>query len=581
MFKNIPGQCETIPLLVRFGIIISTYVSSIVLAFSLIFVVPGSVFASAGAPPSAEDIRLGERMYREGILPSGEPMKAFVSGDVPVSGTDFTCVSCHLRSGLGSFEGNVVTPPTNGRILYQPREPYIKGSEFVPYIHNYAVYLPVRPAYTDETLAALISTGFDPTGRSVLTVMPRYEMSDRDMSIMIAYLKSLSDKPSPGVDEKSIKFATVIVEGSDPLAVKSMLTPIRFGIDRKNSLATAAAKDPRVARMSYNMSGNLTFVTFSLSQWVLKGPSSTWRQQLDEYYKKEPVFALLGGISSGEWEPVHRFCEENKIPALFPITDYPVLSDTDWYTLYPSRGIRQEGEAAARYVSGMAELFKGREVVQIIRDNRRAQALAAGFRETWKSAGRPAAREITLGQGDQLTSEKLQKIIGTDRPAALIVWDDASSLNALRGLAGNADRPGIVLVSGTYLGKSLLSIPEDMRDMLYMTYPYRLPQEDARYDKSVKRVLSGKMTESFDRQIIRQSYITNEILGRSLLEMRGEYYRDFLLDTIGMIEDQYFPLYERVSFGPGQRYASKGCFIVQLTKGPDPKLERRSEWVTQ
>ena len=153
--------------------------------------------SGSAAKLSPEEIqRLGERMYLEGILPSGQPMQAFVSGDVPVDGTSFTCVSCHLRSGLGSVEGEVITPPTNGRILYQERKPYVKGSEFVPQIHNYAVYLSVRPAYTDETLATLIAAGVDPTGRSVLKAMPRYELDDKDMAILIAYLKTLSDEPS-------------------------------------------------------------------------------------------------------------------------------------------------------------------------------------------------------------------------------------------------------------------------------------------------------------------------------------------------------------------------------------------------
>jgi hypothetical protein len=39
------------------------------------------------------------------------------------------------------------------------------------------------------------------------------------------------------------------------------------------------------------------------------------------------------------------------------------------------------------------------------------------------------------------------------------------------------------------------------------------------------------------------------------------------------------PLYPRVSFGPGQRYVSKGCYIVQLTDDPAPKIKSVSDWV--
>jgi len=228
-----------------------------------------------------EIIRLGEKMYRQGILPSGEPMNAYLQNDVLVEGTSFTCVSCHLRSGMGSIEGEIVTPPTNGNTLYRERKPYVEGAEFVPLIHNYAVYLSERPAYTDETLATLLTTGIDPTERSVLDAMPRYDINDRDVAILIEYLKTLSDKPAPGVSKEHIKFATVIVEGTDPVAIESMLQPLQFSVDRKNSLAVASKNNDRVARMGYNMLGDLHSVTFSLLRWTLSGPPETWRKQLE------------------------------------------------------------------------------------------------------------------------------------------------------------------------------------------------------------------------------------------------------------------------------------------------------------
>ena len=70
-----------------------------------------------------------------------------------------------------------------------------------------------------------------------------------------------------------------------------------------------------------------------------------------------------------------------------------------------------------------------------------------------------------------------------------------------------------------------------------------------------------------------------QLLSNLLMEMRGNYYRDNLLDVAGMMADQYYPLYGRISFGTGQRYAARGCFIVQLSHGANPELLKKSSWV--
>ena len=45
------------------------------------------------------DVEAGRRMYREGVRPSGEPLTATVTEDVPFLGTQFSCESCHGQNG--------------------------------------------------------------------------------------------------------------------------------------------------------------------------------------------------------------------------------------------------------------------------------------------------------------------------------------------------------------------------------------------------------------------------------------------------------------------------------------------------
>jgi hypothetical protein len=64
-----------------------------------------------------------------------------------------------------------------------------------------------------------------------------------------------------------------------------------------------------------------------------------------------------------------------------------------------------------------------------------------------------------------------------------------------------------------------------------------------------------------------------------MMHVKRNYYRDYLFDVVGMMADSGSLDFERISFGPDQRYLSKGCYIVQLSPGPKPELIKRSDWV--
>jgi len=527
-----------------------------------------------------ETLRLGERIYRDGILPSGEPLTALLQGGTRVDGTMFSCVSCHLRSGLGSLEGDVLTPPTNGNVLYKPwnslqetAKLWMDGGSKKRYMHYLITVgdFPKRPAYTDESLADAIREGANPEGREFHGVMPRYSLGERDMAILIAYLKSLSKDPSPGVTETTVRFATVITEEVSREERDEMLVPLERYIQRYNS--------PLLRQAGIRRGGGPRTVVepalmlMSLARWELKGSPETWREQLEEYYRKEPVFALLGGITTKEWRPIHEFSEDHAIPSLFPITDLPVVSSDGWYTLYFSKGFYQEGETAARHLARMEDPPPGRTVVQVYPDTPEGKAFASGFRDAWSESGRGRLVDRALPAGTPVTREYLEQATGKERHAVLVLWTGAEALPALDAAAGKDGGISIIFLSASLLKDGLLTVPETLRDRTYVTYPYRLsgPAPGTGGGKAPPQIT--------DRRIAGKGAALRAALIEVFRSWQTNFYRDYMLDFIDCSMHEISSPFERISFGPGQRYASKGCYIVQLSKGDRPELVRKAGWV--
>jgi cytochrome c553 len=528
-------------------------------------------------------IRLGERMYRNGVLPSGKVMDTFSPSSAEASSTAFTCSSCHLRAGLGSVEGVVITPPAVGSKLYKPYDrlpvPDLATDRSAGY--SYAKTVAQRPAYNRESLARAIRTGVDPAGRVFNDVMPRYQLEDRDMAILIAYLEDLSSKPSPGANERQFAFATVIAGDVSPEERQAMLQPLRYFIDHKNR-QTTMFNDFKDFGYIPTIEMKYAFRQATLDVWELTGPAETWPGQLAAHYEKKPVFAILGGISKGDWRPIHDFCEARQIPCLFPITDFPAISETGWYTYYFNKGLYQEGEAVARYLSRMTTLSDDTPVLQIVQDSAAGRALAAGFQETWNELDRPAVTTLTLEENGPVDRKALLTLVKKQKPGVLLLWTDQRLLLELPALISRLPDKGFVFVSSGFLGKQTMHIPPKIRDRVYITYPYRLTpyvgNKDGGYDAKVPILATA--ADLGDRRIASRSMsMLQQVILRSLNLLYDDLNRDHLLDILSMQMDVVAKDYEQLNFGIGQRYVSRGCYIIQLGPGKDPPLLPRSEWI--
>ena len=550
----------------------------------LFFVVfaPVGKGAEAGTKPGVDapvkqTLLNGERMYRKGILPSGKPMPVVMQGGVP--GTTFACASCHTRSGLGNTEEGIWTLPINGQSLFQPLYRYFTGlspsqREELPLRFRTRE---LRPAYTKATLSTAIRKGMDPNGRLFSPAMPKYSLSDQDMATLIDYLKELSSRTPPGVTETSMALATVITDDVAQADRDAMLESLDGSVTAHNFLGDAPGDMRRMLSMGIMF---LSFRRWTLAHWLLTGPPNTWRAQLEGFYRAEPVFALVGGISNDSWEPIHQFCEDHQMPCILPITDLPQISPTDYYTLYFSKGYYREGEAVARYLAKTLDSTRPWNLVQVLGPNPAAKALAAGFRNAWSGDSGKPVQTVSLEKEQPLTAESLLRLVPAAKNSVLMLWTGPDSYDAMSSLATGPNRPALVFLSSTLLGGRLWDLPSDARPFTYLSYPYREPGPKTLGPKMAgqRAIVVNKEYRKNDRRIASKTGTAVALLSEALMHMEQNIYRDHLLDVIDMTEVKEQTDYELLSFAPGQRYLSDGCYIMRLSEGPNPMLIRMSDW---
>ena len=164
----------------------------------------------------------------------------------------------------------------------------------------------------------------------------------------------------------------------------------------------------------------------------------------------------------------------------------------------------------------------------------------------------------------------------------MLLWAGPECYGALSDAAAQARRPGMVFLSSSLLKESFLAVPEAARQFTYFTYPYRLDLEITRGKDLGKMGMMPPQNAPLpvaSRNVAQKTAAIAELMPEIYMMMLSNFYRDYMLDIIGMCGDMKDAPYDWLSFGPGQRYAAKGCYIVQLTEGAEPGVMKKSGWV--
>ena len=319
--------------------------------------------APAGSPLAAA----GAALYNRGVLHDGTPLVGERDNAIPLSGAEAGCSNCHRRSALGTTEGRTVIPPIAGPYLFEAQAQRGAGQP-PPYV---AGIRSLRTPYTRDTLARALRDGVDPDGRALSYLMPRYALGEHDLDALIAHLKSIEPRRSPGVSTTELHFATILTPDTDPARRAAVLDVIRHFFTDRNA-APRGLDRQLLAPSGKELAAKSMFKvnrTWVLHVWEPSGPPQTWNAQLARLYAAEPVFAVISGYWGDHPEPVRDFCEQQRVPCLFPNVDRPPeTGDADFYTLYFSRGVALEADLiAAGLVKEVATAGSGLTVRQIYR----------------------------------------------------------------------------------------------------------------------------------------------------------------------------------------------------------------------
>jgi hypothetical protein len=502
--------------------------------------------AAAVDSPNAD---AGRQMYREGILPSGEPMTAIVAGDVPVLGTQFSCESCHGRSGMGAAEGKYIVPAIAGQFLFAPSPQ------------------PARPAYTQDSLARLLREGETPGGRKLGELMPLYKLTDEEVTAMTAYLASLSSVTSPGVDDNFIRFATVITDDVSAEERDAVLAVLNTFVEEKNR--NTRHESERWDRGNTPASRLQTVHrSWVLEEWALTGPSESWNEQLAQRYDDAPVFAMLSGLSNSSWAPISDFCERNEIPCLFPGTDLADSDEGDFYTLYYSRGLSLEAGLIANHLAEQPVA----NVIQVFCGPGPAQA-AAGLRGLLENKG-ASVEDVEFDCGGEPPAGLAERIESAPE-TVIVLWTGEEHL------AGIAD----ILSSGrVYFSSTLLA--GDFDDPVFLTpgpkfvaHPFRLPGQ---VDPALARFSVWAKTRGIELTSPRrqsEAFFACLALKDAIAHMGRFFIREYALDTLDHAQSlvAYLPFYPRPTLGPQQRFMNKGGYVLPVVNGQ--VVTQEAEWI--
>ena len=464
-------------------------------------------------------------------------------------------------------------PPVAGPVLFAAAR--FAGVYLDP-VHHYVPNAAweralTRPPYDQPSLARALREGLDPGGKPLVSPMPRYRLEEGSLAALTAYLRQLSSTPDPGVEPDALRLATVVTPDARPEQVDAVLGVLRAW----SALARATGQ------------------VWHLEVWELAGPAEGWPEQLEARYRRQPVFAVLSGAGGIEWGPVHRFCEQHRVPCLLPSVEVAPDPGEDYYSLYFSPGVGLEARVLARHLEDEKGSVAGTvNLVQVYSDasgRHAADALQAQL------TGAPAS---VTGRRFRVTVPRTA-LDGLSQNDVLMLWLRPQEIAQLVAELPQGPPVERVFVSALLAAPEVLAMPAAWKARVHYVSLFDdlgLQGEIARL-RLERWLESAGLADSGERRLQADAYAACYLFNDALAEIRQQELRrpavplsrDHLLETLETLVNKYddstdlvdpdshVAYYGRMSLGPRQRVAVRGGTIMRYASPDSGRLVAASK----
>ena len=216
----------------------------------------------------------------------------------------------------------------------------------------------------------------------------------------------------------------------------------------------------------------------------------------------------------------------------------------------------------------------------MFRDDETGRVPAQALREALGRRG-VALLDYPVGAAGPLSAAVWAGVLREARPATLVAWLDPADLQGLAESGAPAAGLQAVYLSASLSSMPPAGLPGAWLERVRMVHPFAPPGERERQLARMNVWLRARQVAPGDPRTQANAYFAATVTGDAISHI-GEYFsRDYFIERIEqMAETSLSPsIYPRLSLGPGQRFASRGGYILGFPQGAGAAPVPVSDWL--